>query len=43
MEVLITATGTPAIEAVYVVKGTILAEETKTDVREFRLTIRQQQ
>jgi hypothetical protein len=41
VEVSITATGTPAAEAVYVVKGTIVAEDTKTDVREFRLTIRQ--
>jgi hypothetical protein len=41
IEVSITATGTPATEAVYVVKGTIVAEDTKTDVREFRLTIRQ--
>lgn len=41
VEVSITATGTPATEAVYVVKGTIVAEDTKTDVREFRLTIRQ--
>jgi hypothetical protein len=43
MEVSITATGTPATEAVYVVKGTVFAEGTKIDVREFRLTIRQQQ
>jgi ABC-type antimicrobial peptide transport system permease subunit len=43
IKVTITATGTPAKEAVYVVRGTIFAEETKTDVREFQLTIRQQQ
>ena len=41
IDVSITATGTPATEAVYVVKGTIVAEDTKTDVREFRLTVRQ--
>jgi hypothetical protein len=40
-KVTITATGTPAKEAVYVVKGTIFAEDTKTDVREFQLTIKQ--
>jgi hypothetical protein len=32
-KVTITATGAPAKEAVYVVKGTIFAEDTKTDVR----------
>jgi hypothetical protein len=41
IKITITAIGTPAKEAVYVVKGTLLAEETKTDVKEFQLTIRQ--
>jgi hypothetical protein len=43
IEVTITATGTPAREAVYVIKGVVSAEGTMTDVSEFRLTIRQPQ
>jgi hypothetical protein len=43
IEVRITATGTPAKEAVYVIKGVLSTEGTMTDVREFRLTILQQQ
>jgi hypothetical protein len=41
IRVSITATGSPAKEAVYVVKGMVFVEETQSDVREFRLTIRQ--
>jgi hypothetical protein len=41
IKVTITATGTPATEAIYIVRGTLFAEETKTDVREFQLTIKQ--
>jgi hypothetical protein len=40
IKVSITATGSPAKEAVYVVKGMVFVEETQSDVREFRLTIR---
>jgi hypothetical protein len=43
IKVTITATGTPATEAIYVVKGILSAEGTKTDAREFDLTVRQQQ
>jgi hypothetical protein len=43
IEVTITATGTPAREAVYVINGILSAEGRRTDVREFELTIRQQQ
>jgi hypothetical protein len=41
IKVTITATETPAEEAVYSVKGAVFAEDAKTDAREFRLTIRQ--
>jgi hypothetical protein len=43
IEVTINATGTPAKEAVYLIKGVLSTEGTRTDVREFQLTIRQQQ
>ena len=43
IEVTLTATGTPAREAVYVIKGVVSAEGTMTDVSEFRLTIREPQ
>ena len=43
IEVTLTATGTPAREALYVIKGVVSAEGTMTDVSEFRLTIRQPQ
>jgi len=41
IKVTITATGTPAKEAVYLIKGTLYAVENVADVREFQLTIRQ--
>jgi hypothetical protein len=41
IKVTITATGNPAEEAVYSIKGAVFAEDARTDVREFRLTIRQ--
>jgi hypothetical protein len=41
MKITLTAIGTPAKEAVYVVKATLVTEETKADVKEFQLTIRQ--
>lgn len=41
IKVTITATGTPAREAVYLIKGTLYAVENVADVREFQLTIRQ--
>ncbi len=37
----ITATGSPAKEAVYVVKGTVFVNDAQTDIKEFLLTIRQ--
>jgi hypothetical protein len=37
----ITATGSPAKEAVYVVKGTVFVNDAQTDIKEFPLTIRQ--
>lgn len=37
----ITATGSPAKEAVYVVKGTVFVNNAQTDIKEFPLTIRQ--
>lgn len=39
----ITATGSPAKEAVFVVKGVLYVEGHQTDVREFDLKVRQQQ
>ena len=41
IKVSVTATGSPAKEAVYVVKGMVFVEGTQSDVKEFRLTIRQ--
>ncbi len=41
IKVSITALGSPAKEAVYVVKGMVFVEKTLSDIREFRLTIRQ--
>jgi hypothetical protein len=40
-KVSITATASPAKEAVYVVKGTVFANDVQTDIKEFPLTIRQ--
>ena len=37
----ITATASPAKEAVYVVKGMIFVKDTQTDIKEFPLTIHQ--
>jgi hypothetical protein len=37
----ITATASPAKEAVYVVKGMVFVNDAQTDIREFPLTIRQ--
>ena len=37
----ITATGSPAKEAVYVVKGTVFVNDAQTDIKEFPLTVRQ--
>jgi hypothetical protein len=42
MEVTITATGTPAKEALYVIKGLVSIGGTATDVRELQLSIQQQ-
>lgn len=42
IKVTITATGTPAREAVYVIKGSLYAGESIADVAEFQLTIKQQ-
>jgi hypothetical protein len=41
IKVSITATGSPAKEAVYVLKGMVFVDDTQSDVREFRLTIHQ--
>ena len=41
VNVSITATGSPAKEAVYVVKGTVFVNDAQTDIKEFPLTIRQ--
>ena len=41
MTVKITATGAPAKEALYVVKGVLVVEGVQSDVREFELRIRQ--
>jgi hypothetical protein len=41
MQVTITAVSAPAIEAVYTVKGVLVVEGTQSDVREFKLKIRQ--
>ena len=42
MEVVISAAGAPAKEAVYTVKGVVFIEGRQSDVREFELRIRQQ-
>src|ERR671925_956582 len=41
VNVSITATASPAKEAVYVVKGMVFANDAQTDIKEFPLTIRQ--
>jgi cytochrome bd-type quinol oxidase subunit 1 len=41
VKVSITATASPAKEAVYVVKGIVFVNDTQTDIKEFPLTIRQ--
>ena len=41
IRIKITATGTPAEEAVYSVKGTVVAEDARADVRELQMTIKQ--
>jgi cytoskeletal protein RodZ len=41
VNISITATASPAKEAVYVVKGMVLVNDAQTDIREFPLTIRQ--
>src|SRR5919106_4557835 len=41
VKVSITATASPAKEAVYVVKGTVFVDDAQTDIKEFPLTIRQ--
>lgn len=41
VNISITATASPAKEAVYVVKGMVFVNDTQTDYREFPLTIRQ--
>jgi hypothetical protein len=42
MEVVISAAGSPAKEALYTVKGVLFAEGNQSDVREFELRVRQQ-
>ena len=42
IEVIISAAGAPAKEAVYIVKGVLLIEGNQSDVREFELRVRQQ-
>ncbi|MDF2727906.1 MAG: hypothetical protein K0S84_1449 [Nitrososphaera sp.] len=41
VNISITATASPAKEAVYVVKGMVFVNDAQTDIREFPLTIRQ--
>ncbi len=41
VNISITATASPAKEAVYVVKGMVFVDNAQTDIREFPLTIRQ--
>ena len=41
MEVVISAAGAPAKEALYTVKGVSFAEGNQSDVREFELRVRQ--
>jgi hypothetical protein len=42
MQVVISAAGAPAKEAVYTVKGMLFVEGNQSDVREFELRVRQQ-
>jgi hypothetical protein len=42
MEVVISAAGSPAKEALYIVKGILFAEGNQSDLREFELRVRQQ-
>lgn len=42
IEVVISAAGAPAKEAVYTVKGVLFIEGSQSDVREFELRVRQQ-
>jgi hypothetical protein len=42
MQVVISAAGAPAKEAVYTVKGVLFVEGNQSDVREFELRVRQQ-
>jgi hypothetical protein len=42
MQVVISAAGAPAKEAVYTVKGVLFVEGDQSDVREFELRVRQQ-
>jgi hypothetical protein len=42
MEVVISAAGAPAKEAVYTVKGVLFIDGSQSDVREFELRVRQQ-
>lgn len=42
IEVVISAAGAPAKEAVYTVKGVLFIEGNQSDVREFELRVRQQ-
>lgn len=41
IQVTITATSAPAVEALYTVKGVLLVEGVQSDVREFELRVRQ--
>lgn len=41
-EVIITATASPANEAVYTIKGILIVEGQQSDIREFELRIRQE-
>jgi hypothetical protein len=41
MEVVISAAGAPAKEALYIVKGVLFVEGNQSDVREFELRVRQ--
>ena len=41
IQVTITATSAPAVEALYTVKGVLLIEGVQSDVREFELRVRQ--
>jgi hypothetical protein len=41
IEVIISAAGAPAKEAVYTVKGVLFIEGNQSDIREFELRVRQ--